>query len=814
MSAVNTQDVKSIEKSISSTQQFEKRSKNTETVDVLNKWILNVKDRIASDTKGKKRRIALIKNEEIIEYDKFDKRDNAFLMAFTYLLKNNPERNDLIRYLSIYMKHNHELQQRFFKYDLVILEKYMCKAKEKKELKEYYNPFDVKMYRNYVVYMCLKLLGEYTDTDDIQFNVSTDDSREFNPLTKIASVLRGFLPFKIKEFDIKRAFPSFIDIELNINYRDSIYEILTKQSFAKAVNANSDVCDDYYYEEQIKILKKVYGHRAYHVLTRERFISKGQAYRDFSAYEKIYINKFIYKNKLVHYVRLHDGIFVLDNELCPSLTFGIVEFVMKDVLPPKLREDADKLFYEVDEDINVLTSPTSYSNFMMQEGFLRVSTTNDKNEFVKDNNNVVTFFNYKTDLLKTLEKSINEYGDLSEKIQDLIATQRTTVIANAFALVDFQTLTYYNDKEFTFALPFKNGLFEMDKLGTITKKEYRDVNGFFMPHVIQSRCFVQNDEVGDFEKFIYNISGKDRLALMCIIGYLVHSYKDRTCSPGIILTDEDADDVNRKGGKGKSLLGIAIGEVVSFLLKGGKEFDPTQLFAFDDLKKGTRVYNIDDVPAGFKYDDLYTHILGGISCQRKGLTAEAIPFDESPKFLMTSNWLVPFNIENNSTNRRFVEFKFNSHYGIHNTPLHEFGRRMFSDWDEVEYNRFYSFIFRCVKLFFDNGLIKPIYNKEVDNYLVKFRNEAFETEFERILKPMLLSKTTFKVSDFLQEYKHFENPFKNENWFHQNNVRDLIDIWLKHSNNAVNYKYWSYSKSHKAWFYNDTNLTVKLILDS
>ena len=39
------------------------------------------------------------------------------------------------------------------------------------------------------------------------------------------------------------------------------------------------------------------------------------------------------------------------------------------------------------------------------------------------------------------------------------------------------------------------------------------------------------------------------------------------------------------------------------------------------------IYIIDDVPAGFKYDDLYTCILGSINAQKKGMKAELINFD-------------------------------------------------------------------------------------------------------------------------------------------------------------------------------------------
>jgi len=45
------------------------------------------------------------------------------------------------------------------------------------------------------------------------FNINTIDNREYNPLPKTSRQLRPLAPFKIVEYDIKSAFPTFLDIE-------------------------------------------------------------------------------------------------------------------------------------------------------------------------------------------------------------------------------------------------------------------------------------------------------------------------------------------------------------------------------------------------------------------------------------------------------------------------------------------------------------------------------------------------------------------------------------------------------------------------
>lgn len=780
-------------------------------IDVINEWSTEFTKQIKRQSNSKK--VNYTFSDALVNKALHSKRDECFIIAYTYLKENLPERNDFIKYLTAYIEDGIKLKQEYFKYDYEILNKYYNKVDEKKKNGDSYNPFNIKSYRNYVVFMILKLHGVYESTDDELFRVSKKDNREFNPATNIPSVLRGFLPIRIKELDVKREFPTIIDEELGTNFRHDIYEILDKVTFAKVLNANSVDPNDYYYTECINELKKVYGDKAYEVLTFDRFYEKGKVYRDFVKREKEVVEQCAEVNDVINYVRLHDALIVRYYQNIKQTKFGLFEFDCKEITALVVNSDIKETFYYLSDDGEFKITPTRIRDFFLNIGMKRIATADDQILLLKDTNNVIEYYNHKTDLLTLLKLGINEIKGEYAKVEDLLSHEYKNIIAKALPLIIPKKLIFYQDSQYTFGLPFKNGFMLMDKNGVIEKQDYNSVKGFFNKHIIQERVFTQTDEVGDYERLVKNVSGKDEKAFMSMIGFLAHSYKNPTMSPCIILTDDHADDINRKGGRGKSIFGAALSEVLIQILKGGNEFNPNYTHNFADLEKGTRLYIIDDVIAGFKYDDLYTNILGDISCQRKGKKAEQIKFEETPKFLITSNWVIPHSTVNNSTNRRFVEFKFNDHYNKDNTPFTEFGRRLFLDWDEVEFNRFYSYIFRCVKLFFDNGLIKPIYDKEADNYSVKFRNEAFETEFERILKPMLVSKTTFKVSDFLKKYKDVENPFKNENWFHQNNVRDLIDIWLKHSNNAVNYKYWSYSKSHKAWFYNDTNLTVKSILD-
>lgn len=781
-------------------------------IDVGMQWETEFKKRIKEQSKSKKVKYTI--DDALFNTTFHTVRDQCFILVNMYLKENSPERNDFIKYLNVYNESGEKLKDKYFKYDLGLLNNYYVKADEKKIIGRCYHPFNIKAYRNYVFYMVLKLHGEYLDSDDELFNVTYKDDREYNPATKIPSILRGFLPIAVKEYDIKRAFPTFIDMELGTDYRHNIYDILDKKAFAKFLNANSPKRNDNYYYKCIEQLEPVYGNRSYEVLTNERFLEKGRAFRDFTKYEKKFVEKFVKENDQINSVRLHDGIIVSQSQTIFQTKFGLVEFGEKKITEPEKNPEALNTFYYMDDDGKYKITPVRVRDCLIQEGIKRISTPDDQILLIKDNNNVIDPFNHKTDLLILLKNEINEIKSEVTKVENVIAYEYKNSITRALPLITPHELIFYRDSQYTFGLPFNNGFFIMKKNGDIQKQKYNPKNGFFRKHVIQTRDFTYTDEVGDFEKFIINVAGDNKSAFMSMIGYAVHSYKDPVRSPCILLTDEGADDINRDGGRGKSVIIVAFSQVLSQLKKGGFEFDPNYTHVFADLEKGTGLYVIDDVPANFKYEALYTNILGDINCQRKGTKAETIEFSETPKFIISSNWVIPYSSESTSTNRRFAEYKLKKHYSREHTPIDEFGKRFFVDWDINEFNRFYSYIFRCVSLFFSDGLIVPAYDKEFDTFLIKFRNDAFSTEFERILKPLLATKKIFTVTDFYREYNHFENPFKNEKWFHQNNIRNLIDVWLKHYYDTLNYKYWNYSKSHKAWVYNTGSKSVSSIIDS
>jgi hypothetical protein len=492
---------------------------------------------------------------------------------------------------------------------------------------------------------------------------------------------------------------------------------------------------------------------------------------------------------------LHDGIFVESNTFCEVLEIENVVFKIKECIKPTIENDTINFYTSNGFGADIKTSPKQYADFLEQNKFVRVTEAgNDTITIFKDSNNVIDHFNHKTDIVPFLKDNINDF--ITDVIENTLAKDCFNAIQQSYLLLDPIPLNYNRDTKTTFGIPFKNGFAEYDNNTVTTKsKDYNDVKGFFAPHPAQQREYTQNDNETKsvFEFFLCMVStGKDTrtesltdsenktfTGFCSMIGYLVHTYKDESFNPAIILSDAGANDVSRNGGRGKSLITKAVAEVRNVMLKAGAEFDPNYLFNFSDLTKSHQVFVIDDVPAGFNYNSLYTQISGGINCQRKGKPATMIDFKESPKFVITTNWSYRVEENSTSTQRRFFEYQLTDFFNLNKTPKDVFKHVLFDDWNAEEWQRFYSFIFGCVATYLNDGLERIEYNKVDDNYRANFNNDVMAGEMERIMSEVL-TFSSFGVSDFLTIYKRLDNPFRLDNLFTHKNTKQLIESYLKY----------------------------------
>lgn len=770
---------------------------------IVSEWIKEFTERVRTTTGSTK--TIFTYSDAVQRSLRFRTKLDEVLIQYVEFIASNPlAGNDYFKYVQAY-RNGKELDQKYFRHSVEKLKGYYAKVDADKQ----YNPFSLSNYQDYVLFMMLKLKGVYKDEYDEVFNVKVMEHREYTPLSKIPSVLRGALPFRVKEFDIARAYPTFIDRELGIKDRiEDVYSLIDKVKFNTLLNMHHEV-KGANIETVRSQLKPIYGDVVNDVITNTRFNNKGHMFTDMVVYEEEAIQHFVKANKIQHYVRLHDGIFVLEETKASKIVLNDVRFTTKECLKPKI-ENVAKTFYSFNHKNELITSPKQYADFFQQEKFIRGREDgNDKLIIFQNTNNVVSPFNYKTETVKYLRSQINELD--TEEIENRIARESSTAIAQAFLLLPSKPIIYHTDGAKSFGLPFKNGFFKYDpKDDRFEQMKYEEVNGFFAPHRTQNHTFKESDEVSVFQLLLTMAStnkdprkedlNEDEAATFhsfCkMFGYLCHTYKNHSFSPAIVLSDDGANDLNRNGGRGKTIFVNALQHVQPSMLKGGREFNPTYIHNFADLKSDKRVYILDDVPAGFKYDDLYTNIVGGISCQRKGTEAIEIPFSKAPKFVITTNWAVRYDEAEASTNRRFYEYKFTDFFNIDNTPLNVFGHSLFDDWDADEWNRYYNFVYYCVSCYLNDGLQRIAYDKAKDNYRAIFSNDVILNEFERIFQIVKDAPVGFNVSDFLKLYEVYDNTLKHQKLFTHRNLKTFIDVYIAENNLPF-----TYSQRDRKWIH-------------
>lgn len=770
--------------------------------EIVSNWIKEFTKRVKKESGSKKVKFTF--KDALCRADETTPFDGVMIRYLDFINRNPLNQNDYYKYVNAYRK-GKKLNLKYFRHDIEKLKGYYSKI----DVNPKYNPFSLDAYQNYVLFMMLKLEGSYRSEFDVDFNIQTKDGRTYTPLSKIPRVLRGELPFRVKEYDIARAYPTFIDAELGITDRkEDVYRIIDKVKFNTLLNIHHEVKTTSI-DKVRKQLKPIYGVRANEVITKERFNDKGRMFKDMAVYEKKAIKDFVSANNIKNYARLHDGVFVKASTTAEIFEFGNVKFAVKECIKPPIINNT-KTYYFYDSENNLQTSPKQYADFFEQENFVRViEQGNDNIIILKDSNNVVSPFNHKTETVKFLKDNINElYPD---EVENRIAMESQKTVIQGYLLLPSKELIYYTDDKNTFGLPFKNGFFKYNgKDEKLECLDYKDVNGFFASHKAQKHEFKQvlnDDTMSVFQRFLTMAStGKDPLnddlteadddtlfSFCSMVGYLCHTHKNRSFSPAIILTDEGANDVGRNGGRGKTILANAISQVQPTITKGGKEFQPNYIHNFADLDISRRVYVIDDVPAGFAYDELYTNIVGSINCQRKGTVAQEIPFKYAPKFIITTNWAVRYNNEETSTNRRFIEFKFTDYFNLENKPYEVFGHTLFDDWDGTEWNRFYNFIYYCVGLYLKHGVKRIDYDKSEDNFIANFSNGSLD-EFERVFNIVKDNIGGFTVSDFLSIYNDYQNPMRNERLFNHKNVKNLIKVYVEKHKLSFDY-----SKRVRKW---------------
>jgi len=348
-----------------------------------------------------------------------------------------------------------------------------------------------------------------------------------------------------------------------------------------------------------------------------------------------------------------------------------------------------------------------FKEFLEDNGFYKFYPENSKSfNLVKVTNNLID--NTSEDEIKDFVLSyLEDMDDLS--VYNYFADKTRFFKEDFLSMLGSVDVYFVEDTADTAHLYYNNCAVKVTK-DRVDIIDYIDLDGYIWKEQVIDRDFAICEVTEcDFRTFISNISGEDDQRIKSMestIGFLMHGYKNPAYCPAIILNDEVISD-NPEGGTGKGIFVRAISKIKKTIFIDGKSFNFDKSFAYQTVNVGTQVLSFDDVKKHFDFERLFSVVTEGLTVEKKNKDAFHLPFRKSPKIIITTNYAVRG--KGNSFERRKWELEFKQFYSKEFTPLVEFGRMMFDDWDEEEWCRFDNYVVNNLKSYLDTGLIKSTF---------------------------------------------------------------------------------------------------------
>jgi len=439
---------------------------------------------------------------------------------------------------------------------------------------------------------------------------------------------------------------------------------------------------------------------------------------------------------------------------------GLLKDYRGDITLGSLFEIAKKYGYEfpkirfwqiVDGKANIIRN--TLIEFLEAEGYGKIFLGKDY-IFIQERENIiqeVTSVHIKDFVLNY----VNEISDTG-----LRRIVKESVIRSAKTLFSDATLECLQTVEVEFAEDtkekalffFANCFIEVSS-DDIKIKNYNELNGKIWEKQLIKRGFKYTKESTNFAEFISNVCRKDisRInALRSAIGYLLHSHKDRTRTKAIIFTDEKLSD-KAFGRSGKGLVAYAIKQIKNLLRIDGKNFRFDKSFPFQSVNPDTQIMFFDDVNKKFGFEKLFSIITEGITIEKKNKNEYSIPYERSPKILITTNQSITGS-DDSSRARQFV-VEFSDFYNANHFPIQDFRKMFFDEWDKNEWSAFDNYMIECCQYYLKNGL------KEYDyvNLTKKKLIDETAVEFEEFIKDVPLNVEQNKKDLFERFKKEYED---------------------------------------------------------
>lgn len=370
-------------------------------------------------------------------------------------------------------------------------------------------------------------------------------------------------------------------------------------------------------------------------------------------------------------------------------------------------ENSSQTFWEKNDKGVIKVIHFMFKEFLEENGFYKYCPEGSKNYvFVKVTNNLIDH---------TSEKEIKDFVlgyllDLDDaSIYNYFADQTRFFKEDFLSLLSTIDIYFIEDTKDTSYLYYRNCAVKITA-DNVEPIDYLDLGGYvWKEHVIDRKFKICPNDDCDYKSFVSRICGNNlsRLDTMeSTIGFLMHGYKNLSYCPAVILNDEVISD-NPEGGTGKGLFMNALNQMKKLVVIDGKQFAFERSFPYQLVSADTQILCFDDVKKYFDFERLFSVVTEGLTLEKKNKDAIKIPFAKSPKIAITTNYAIKGS--GNSFARRKWEVELHQHYNKNYTPLDEFGKHFFADWNDDEWCQFDNYMISCLQLYLRRGLIKSTF---------------------------------------------------------------------------------------------------------
>ena len=441
----------------------------------------------------------------------------------------------------------------------------------------------------------------------------------------------------------------------------------------------------------------------------------GSAYKNPNKGTKFFEDKeTILKVKL----KLKEGITPSDISKQLDIKTDVIEDVKKDVA------NSEDTFWSISDKKVISVDPMKYRDFLNKYGFQKYYPERaERSTFVRVVENKVNLSS--VDQIKDFvlghlmkQKQVDVWNYCSKS--PYLFTDGHLSMLEPISLMMLQ-----DTKDMSF-IPYRNGVVKITK-DKVDIVPYIDIDGYIWDRQIIDRDYKPTKTIqNDFKSFVSKVSADDEQrvnALETTLGYLLHTYKDKTDQKAIIFNDQEIDD-NPNGGSGKSLVLTAIGKIRNIVKIDGKSFNPQKSdFVYQRVNLDSQILAFDDVKKNFDFEQLFSLISEGITVNRKNKDEIFIPFERSPKIVITTNYVISG--AGGSHDRRRHEIEFNQYFNAQRSPLDEYGRLLFDHWTALDWLIFDNYMISNLQKFLSMGLVKSKAINADDKRLISATNKEF-----------------------------------------------------------------------------------------